>query len=72
MAGKRRVTVSKQLRQAIAESGQSLCQIAAGCGMNDGMLSRFMRGERGMTTKSLDRLCDYLQLELRPSKRKGT
>lgn len=71
MARKKGKTVSGQLRRAIRECGQSLCQIADGSGVDDGALSRFMRGERGLTTKTLDRLCSYLNLELRQSKRKG-
>jgi len=63
--------VSEQLRQAIRSSGQSLCQIAAASGTDDGQLSRFMRGERGLVTDSVDRVCSYLGLELRQSKRKG-
>ena len=71
MARRQRKTISEQLRRAIRARGQSLCQIAEGCGIDDARLSRFMRGQRGMTTKTLDRLCAYLRLELRESKRKG-
>ena len=71
MAKKRVKHVSDQLREAIRDSGESLCQIAGGCGVDDGVLSRFMRGLRGLSTKSVDRLCEYLNLELRESKRKG-
>jgi transcriptional regulator with XRE-family HTH domain len=71
MAKKQVKHVSDQLREAIQNSGESLCQIANGSGVNDGMLSRFTRGLRGLSTKSVDRLCDYLNLELRESKRKG-
>ena len=71
MAKKRVKHVSDQLREAIRDSGESLCQIASGSGVNDGILSRFMRGLRGLTSKSMDRLCEYLNLELRESKRKG-
>ena len=63
--------VSDQLRDAIRGSGESLCRIAGGSGVNDGILSRYMRGLRGLSTKSVDRLCEYLELELRESKRKG-
>jgi transcriptional regulator with XRE-family HTH domain len=71
LAKKRVKHVSDQLREAIDDSGEKLCQIARGCGVDDGVLSRFMRDERGLTTKTLDRLCEYLNLELRESKRKG-
>ena len=70
MARKRQPTVSEQLREAIAQAGQSLRLIAEECGVNDAQLSRFMRAERGLTTKTVDRLCEYLGLELRTSKRK--
>ena len=66
-----KTTISQQLRQAIASSGLSLCQVARECGVNDAQLSRFMRDERGLTTATVDRLCEYLGLELRESKRKG-
>ncbi len=71
MARKRATALSEQLRQAIRESEESLCQIAAQCGVTDGALSRFVRRERGLTLKSADALCKYLGLELRQSKRKG-
>ena len=64
-------SVSDQLRQAIAGSGISLRQDARESGVNDAQLSRFMRNERGLTTATVDRLCEYLGLELRESKRKG-
>ena len=63
--------VSEQLREAIRRDGRSLCQIAAASGTNDGQLSRFCRNERGLTTDTVDRLCAFLGLELRESKRKG-
>ncbi|OQB85185.1 MAG: hypothetical protein BWX88_02024 [Planctomycetes bacterium ADurb.Bin126] len=58
-------TFSDQLRRAIRASRQSLVRIAAGAGINDGLLSRFMRAERGLTTPTLDKVCGYLKLELR-------
>ena len=71
MARKRPKTMSEQLRVAIRASGQSLLQIATACGIDDGMLSRFMRGKRGLTTKTLDKVCAHIGLELRESKQKG-
>jgi len=71
MAKRRTKVVSEQLRRAIRDSGESLCRIAAACGVDDGALSRFMRKERGLTLKSVDALCKHLGLELRESKRKG-
>ena len=74
MARKRRArkpSVSDQLRDAIRALGKSLYRIGAETGLDDGLLSRFMRGERTITSRNVDRLCAYLGLELRESKRKG-
>ncbi len=71
MAKQRLKAVSAELRRAIRDSGQSLCQISAACGVDDGALSRFMRKRRGLTLRSVDALCRHLGLELRPSERKG-
>ncbi len=62
---------SEQLRQAIRDSGLSYYRLARECGVNDGALSRFMRSERDLTARSIDRICSYLGLELRQSKQKG-
>jgi len=61
----KRSTFSDQLRQAIRQSGQSLYEIAKRVEVDNGVLYRFMSGERGLTTKTVDRLCAYLGLELR-------
>jgi transcriptional regulator with XRE-family HTH domain len=64
-------TLSDQLRHFITERGESLAHISRATGVNHGALSRFLRGERGLSTWSLDRLCLYLGIELRATKRKG-
>ena len=70
MPRKSKAFISDQLRQAILDSGQTLLAIAKGCGVDNGALSRFMRKERDLTTRSVDRVCSYLGLELRKSKQK--
>ena len=67
----KRVPFSDQLRQAIRDSNESLYEIARRVDVDNGQLYRFMNGDRGLTTTTLDRLCEYLELELRPAKRKG-
>ncbi len=56
--------ISNQVKQAIAESGESLNELGRQTGVSDSQLSRFMRGERGLNTTTLDRLAEYLGLEL--------
>jgi transcriptional regulator with XRE-family HTH domain len=67
------VTIQKQLIKAIRASGQTRYQIAMGTGVAQSQLSRLFHGENNMTTKNIERIADYLGLELalRP-KRRGT
>jgi transcriptional regulator with XRE-family HTH domain len=56
----------------MAARPESLAEIGRACGVDHAALSRFLRGKRGLTTASLDRLCGYLGLELhKPRARKG-
>lgn len=64
-----RKTVSGQLRQAISASGETLREIARETGVDIGVLSRFIRRERGINDETLSVLCKYLGLELRPIRR---
>lgn len=58
----------KILRDAIRESGLSLCGIARQTGITDAQLSRFMRGERGLTFTTAEKVAKVVGLEL---KKKG-
>ena len=67
------MTVTDQLRAAIeAETKRrTLYQVAKGSGVNWAVLSRFLTGERPtLRSDTMDRLCDYLGLELRPRRRR--
>jgi plasmid maintenance system antidote protein VapI len=56
--------VTGQLRAAIEESGKSLRELGRATGVGNDILSRFVRGERGITTGTVDKLCRVLGLEL--------
>ncbi len=49
-----------QLRDAIRASGLSLTRLGAAAGVDPGQLSRFMRGERGLTLDSAGLICRTL------------
>ena len=66
----RTLTLSEQLRAAIAESGQSLQQLAQESGVDVAALSRFVRGERTLTMTTADRLAAYLKLQVTSAKGK--
>ncbi|MDP1797417.1 MAG: helix-turn-helix transcriptional regulator [Planctomycetaceae bacterium] len=63
-------TLTEQLCDAIAASGQSRYRIAQETGVAESSLSRFVSGERGLSIQSLEKLLDYLSLEVLP-KRQG-
>ena len=57
-------TISEQLRRFIKNSGLSLYQLERETGVHNSMLSRFLRGERGLRLESVDALSKYLKLRL--------
>jgi transcriptional regulator with XRE-family HTH domain len=67
MAGKR-PDIEQQLRQAIEESPLSQYELAKVSGVNKGILSRFVRGERTITLSTAARLAEALDLDLRPAR----
>ncbi|HUS44725.1 MAG TPA: helix-turn-helix transcriptional regulator [Phycisphaerae bacterium] len=62
--------MERQLTKAIVESPLSLNQLAARCGVDVSVLSRFARGERTMTLPTAARVAKVLGLELKPAKRR--
>lgn len=58
------MTVSDQLKQAIAASGIPQAELARLSGVPESVLSRFRTGETLLRGDNLDRLCTTLGLEL--------
>jgi hypothetical protein len=63
-------TFTDQLRRAVIDSGVSRYRISVESGIAESVLSRFVRGERGLNSDSIDRLMECLGLEIRPRRRK--
>jgi len=66
------MAVSDQLREAIQGYGTPYA-VGRDSGVDQTMLNRFMRGERGLTLETVDRLCEFFGMRLtrpttRPSK----
>jgi transcriptional regulator with XRE-family HTH domain len=59
-----RPTVSEQLRRIIDGCGLTRYEIAKRTGVEQSQLSRFMAGERGLSTATLDALGKLLDLEI--------
>lgn len=60
---KRKQTIVDQLRQAIEESGSQYA-ISQATEVDNGILSRFVRGERTISLETAATLCKHLGLEL--------
>ena len=68
----RRKSLSNQLRQAIKASDHTRYAIWKATGIDQGTLSKFMKGRVGLGLASLDKLTDFLRLELvKRSQKKG-
>jgi transcriptional regulator with XRE-family HTH domain len=68
---KNRMKLSDQLRRAVENCGQTRYAISKATGIAEATLSRFMAGERGLPMKTLDKLADYLNVNItigKPSK----
>jgi len=61
------------MRKAMETSGQSRYRISKETGIAESVLSRFMSGETALTVETVERLADYLGLEivLRPKRGRG-
>lgn len=57
-------SIVEQLRQAIADSGQTEYAIAKGSRVSQSVVNRFVHGERGINLETAARLCAYLGLDL--------
>ena len=62
---KQRITkLSDSVRKAIDECGESRYAIAKATGIDESALAKFYNGHRGITTDTLDRLAEYLELRI--------
>lgn len=66
------MTVSDQLKEAIATSGIPQAELARLSGVPEAVLSRFRTGKTHLRGDNLDRLCTTLGLELVVRRTKGT
>ncbi len=62
--GRRRIKLSDQIRRTINQCGQTRYRIGKETGIDQSTLSRFMSGERGLPMRTLDKLADYLDLNI--------
>jgi transcriptional regulator with XRE-family HTH domain len=56
--------IRERIVEAVRASGLSQREIARTTGINEGQLSRFNRGLRTMSLRSLDQLLERLNLEI--------
>lgn len=68
----KKTPITETIRDAIRKRGLTVTQIEDESGISRGAMSRFMRYERDVRGKQIDRLCEYLGLELVERKKKST
>ncbi len=61
---KQHVTVTEALQRVILDSGLNTVEIERATGVSNANLSRFLRGKRGLSLVSVDRLAKHFGLEL--------
>ena len=66
---KKRLKFSDQIRKAIDDSGTSRYAIWKETGIDQGALSHFMAGNRGLSMDSLDLIAEMLKLDIVRRKR---
>lgn len=63
--------LSDQIRKAIADCEHTRYRIAQETGINEAALGKFFHGERGLSLDSLDKLAEFLGLEIVTKHKKG-
>ena len=58
-------SIVDQLRRAIKRSGETQYALSMATGVDQSVLSRFLKGERTIRLETAARLCKHLGLELR-------
>lgn len=61
---KKRLSLSDELRQAVERSGLSRYSICQQTGIDQGSMSKFLAGERGLGIESIDKLAELLGLHI--------
>ena len=61
---KKPIKPSDRLRAAIEQAGVTRYQIAKDTGVDQATLSRFVVSGRGLSIEAVDKLCEYLDLEI--------
>ena len=62
--GRRQTAFLDQIRRAIRRSGASQYSLSREAQVPEGSLSRFVRGKRGLSCESLERVAEALGLEV--------
>ena len=62
--GRKRIKLSDAIRQAVRDSELSRAAICRAAKIDEGLLSHFMAGRKGLSVASLDRLADVLELQV--------
>ncbi len=68
-AARQSATISNQLRAIIRGRGLTPYAVSQSADVSPSVVTRFVNAERGLTSDSLDLICEALGLELRETRR---
>jgi DNA-binding phage protein len=66
--GEAEFNLFEDLKRAIRKSGVSVSKLSRMCDLNPAQIFRFLSGERGLNTTSIDKICRALRLRLTAEK----
>lgn len=65
----KRIKLTDQVRQELADCGETRYRICKNTGLDPATLCRFLSGERGLSMEALDTLAEYLGLSIVSSRK---
>ncbi len=66
------MSIAEDLKEAIAASDKSQCQLAREANISPIQLGRFLRGQRDLRLATVDRIAAVLDLSLAPARKRRT
>lgn len=71
MKPKHQPSLAETIRKTMTQDGRTVYRLSLDSGVSQGVLGRFLRGNRDVTLETADKICKALGLSLQPVKKGG-